>query len=252
MDTRRCPPEAAQAARWSPPILLVRAAEARQSRAEGRLLMSLRQLTRGAGANRLWDLNLAFGALTIKCRSCNRRGRYRLRNLLKMYGPRAGLPDLRRILVPGGECGGRVTRVSRASNTGAADGGSRPSLRDTDSARGLPVRAGSRARRVGFWATARPASRNASIPRPAVRRRPPRRESDCVADCRRPHPEERRAASAAALSDPPGRSRHRTGAGTTGIARTAVAACRGRHHKAPRLAPATVGSNAFRHAGEWR
>ena len=70
--------------------------------------MTLRQLSREAGAIRLWDLNPAFGALTIKCRSCNRRGRYRLKNLLKTYGPKAGLPDLRRILLSGGECRGSV------------------------------------------------------------------------------------------------------------------------------------------------
>ena len=52
--------------------------------------MTLRQLSRGAGALRLCDLDPASRALTVECKPCNRRGRYRLRSLLETYGPDAG------------------------------------------------------------------------------------------------------------------------------------------------------------------
>ena len=70
--------------------------------------MTLRQLSRGAGAVRLCDLDPADEMLTVECRLCNRRGRYRLESLIEAHGPRAGLPDLRRILLSGGECRGSI------------------------------------------------------------------------------------------------------------------------------------------------
>ncbi len=80
--------------------------------------MALRQLSSEAGAVRLCDLDPA-GALTIECRPCNRHGRYRLETLIEAYGPKAGLPEIRRVVAGGGECRGRAMRVSRASITGA-------------------------------------------------------------------------------------------------------------------------------------
>ena len=70
--------------------------------------MRLRQLSPDAGAVRLCDLDPASRALTIDCRPCNRHGRYRLKTLIETYGPRAGLPELRRVLVSGGECRGSI------------------------------------------------------------------------------------------------------------------------------------------------
>ena len=70
--------------------------------------MALRQLSREAGAVRLCDLDPAGGMLTIECRLCSRHGRYRLESLIEAYGPKAGLPDIRRIFVSGGECRGSV------------------------------------------------------------------------------------------------------------------------------------------------
>lgn len=70
--------------------------------------MALRQLSPDAGAIRLCDLETAAGALAVECPSCNRHGRYRLKTPIKTYGPRAGLPHLRRVLVSGGECRGSV------------------------------------------------------------------------------------------------------------------------------------------------
>ena len=68
----------------------------------------LRQLSREAGAVRLCDLDPAVGVLAIECRPCNRHGRYRLETLLEAYGPRAGLPYIRRVVVSGGECRGSI------------------------------------------------------------------------------------------------------------------------------------------------
>ena len=70
--------------------------------------MTLRQLSRGADAVRLCDLDPAAGMLTVECRLCGRHGRYRLKSLIETYGPRAGLSDLRRVLMSGGECRGSV------------------------------------------------------------------------------------------------------------------------------------------------
>lgn len=70
--------------------------------------MALRQISREAGAVRLRDLDPAGGMLTIECRLCNRHGRYRPEMLIEAYGPEAGLPDIRRIFVSGGECRGSV------------------------------------------------------------------------------------------------------------------------------------------------
>ena len=70
--------------------------------------MGLRQLAREAGAVRLCDLDPASRALTIECKPCGRHGRYRLEALIEAHGPRAGLPDLRRVLVSGGECRGSI------------------------------------------------------------------------------------------------------------------------------------------------
>ena len=70
--------------------------------------MALRQLSREAGAVRLCDLDPAGGMLTIECRLCSRHGRYRLESLIEAYGTEAGLPEIRRIFVSGGECRGSV------------------------------------------------------------------------------------------------------------------------------------------------
>lgn len=70
--------------------------------------MTLRQFSRGAGAVSLCDLDPETGTLTVECRLCNRRGRYRLETLIETYGTGAGLPDLRRVLLSGGECRGSV------------------------------------------------------------------------------------------------------------------------------------------------
>ena len=67
--------------------------------------MPPRQLPRGSGAVRLCDLDPA-GALVIECRPCNRHGRYRLETLIEVYGPKAGLPEIRRVVASGGECRG--------------------------------------------------------------------------------------------------------------------------------------------------
>lgn len=70
--------------------------------------MTLGQLSRGAGAVRLCDLDPETGTLTVECRPYNRRGRYRLETLIETYGPGAWLPGLRRVLLSGGECRGSV------------------------------------------------------------------------------------------------------------------------------------------------
>ena len=70
--------------------------------------MRLRQLSREAGAVRLCDLDPAVVVLTIECKPCNRHGRYRLETLIAAHGPRAGLPEIRRVVVSGGECRGSV------------------------------------------------------------------------------------------------------------------------------------------------
>ena len=85
--------------------------------------MALRQLSRSAGAVRLCDLDPAVGALAIECRPCNRHARYRLETLIETYGPKAGLPGIRGVVVSGGECRGsidpprpchaRFTRIAR-------------------------------------------------------------------------------------------------------------------------------------------
>ena len=59
--------------------------------------MALRQLSGEAGAVRLCDLDPA-GALAIECRPCGRHGRYRLGTLIEAYGPKAGLPEIRRVV----------------------------------------------------------------------------------------------------------------------------------------------------------
>ena len=66
----------------------------------------LRQRGRNSGAVRLCGLDLAGGMLTLDCEPCGRHGRYRLKTLVEVYGPRAGLPDIRRVLVSKGECHG--------------------------------------------------------------------------------------------------------------------------------------------------
>ena len=65
--------------------------------------MALRQLSRAAGAVCLCDLDPAAGALAIECAAYDRRGRYRLETLIEAHGPRAGLPELRNVLLRGGE-----------------------------------------------------------------------------------------------------------------------------------------------------
>ena len=70
--------------------------------------MTLRQLSRGAGAVRLCDLDPEAGTLTIECRLCNRRGRYRLETLIETYGPQTRLPEIRDVLMSGGECRGSI------------------------------------------------------------------------------------------------------------------------------------------------
>ena len=66
----------------------------------------LKQRGRNSGAVRLCGLDLAGGMLTLDCEPCGRHGRYRLKTLVEVYGPRAGLPDIRRALVSKGECHG--------------------------------------------------------------------------------------------------------------------------------------------------
>ena len=61
----------------------------------------------GCGAVRLCDLDAA-GSLTIACEPCDRRGRYRVESLIKAYGPRASLPDVRDALAQQGECRGSM------------------------------------------------------------------------------------------------------------------------------------------------
>ena len=63
----------------------------------------LRQLKAGCGAVRLCDLD-ARGTLTVVCAPCARRGRYRVESLMRTYGPRSGLPDIRHVLAEQGEC----------------------------------------------------------------------------------------------------------------------------------------------------
>jgi len=67
-----------------------------------------RQLSREAGAVRLCDLYPSVVVLTIECEPCNRHGHYRLETLIAAHGPRAGLPELRRVVVSGGECRGSI------------------------------------------------------------------------------------------------------------------------------------------------
>ena len=57
----------------------------------------------GCGAVRLCDLD-SRGTLTLVCEPCCRRGRYRVASLIKKYGPRVGLPDIRHVLADRGEC----------------------------------------------------------------------------------------------------------------------------------------------------
>ena len=66
----------------------------------------LKQRGRNSGAVRLCGLDLADGMLTLDCEPCGRHGRYRLKTLVEVYGPRAGLPDIRHVLVSKGECHG--------------------------------------------------------------------------------------------------------------------------------------------------
>ena len=47
---------------------------------------------------RLCDLGPSVCTLTLVCEPCRRRGRYRVESLIRIYGPRAGLPDIRRLL----------------------------------------------------------------------------------------------------------------------------------------------------------
>ena len=63
----------------------------------------LRQLVAGCGAVRLCDLGPG-GTLTVVCEPCGRRGRYRVESLMRVFGSRAGLPDIRRTLAERGEC----------------------------------------------------------------------------------------------------------------------------------------------------
>ena len=55
------------------------------------------------GALRLCDLDRA-GSVTIVCEPCGQRGRYRVENLVPVYGPRASMPDVLRALAEQGEC----------------------------------------------------------------------------------------------------------------------------------------------------
>ena len=56
---------------------------------------------------RLCDLqHAAAGPLVIECAACGRRGRYRLETLIEAYGPKSGLPEIRRVVASGGECRG--------------------------------------------------------------------------------------------------------------------------------------------------
>ena len=68
----------------------------------------LKQRGRNSGAVRLCDLDLAGGMLTLDCEPCGRHGRWRLETLIGIYGPRAGLLDIRRVLVSRGECHGSI------------------------------------------------------------------------------------------------------------------------------------------------
>ncbi len=63
----------------------------------------LRQLVAGCGAVRLCDLD-ARATLTVVCAPCGRRGRYRVESLMRVFGSRAGLPDIRWTLAERGEC----------------------------------------------------------------------------------------------------------------------------------------------------
>ena len=49
----------------------------------------LKQRGRNSGAVRLCGLDLADGMLTLDCEPCGRHGRYRLKTLIEVYGPRA-------------------------------------------------------------------------------------------------------------------------------------------------------------------
>ena len=65
------------------------------------------QRSAGCGAVRLCDLEPGI-SLTVACDPCGRRGRYRVESLIKAYGPRASLPDVRDALAQQGECQGSM------------------------------------------------------------------------------------------------------------------------------------------------
>ena len=64
----------------------------------------LRRRGHNSGAVRLCSLDPADGMLTLDCEPCGRHGRWRLETLIGIYGPRARLPDIRRVLVSKDEC----------------------------------------------------------------------------------------------------------------------------------------------------
>jgi hypothetical protein len=51
-----------------------------------------------SGAVTLGDLARHLAMLDVGCRKCERRGRYKVSNLIAKYGPELALPDLRNIL----------------------------------------------------------------------------------------------------------------------------------------------------------
>ena len=79
-----------------------------QAPAGSRTEWPLEQRGRNSGAVQLCDLDPAAGMLTLDCEPCGRHGRYRLKTLVEVYGPRAGLPDIRHVLVSKGECRGSI------------------------------------------------------------------------------------------------------------------------------------------------
>ena len=51
-----------------------------------------------SGAVTLGDIAQHLAVLDVACRKCNRRGRYKVANMIAKYGADANLPELRFIL----------------------------------------------------------------------------------------------------------------------------------------------------------
>ena len=76
----------------------------------------------GRGEVRLCDLDPRM-SLTVTCEPCDRRGRYRVETLMRTYGPRAVLPDVRDALAQQGECRGSMQPLRPCSPVFEREGG---------------------------------------------------------------------------------------------------------------------------------